>query len=388
MPVDHIASETSTIRIFWLYRHLPRKPEQAKTIRDIMKSYGTDPARYSNERKNLEHDLKTLRMALDDRGLIRIPDWGETSIAGKTARYYIDPDFALESVSLETIFFWEMLSNFTRNYLPVSIQQELTAKLSQLRQQRFMQQYQGSELSRWKQHIITVPGVLAAPDTDPQILKVIQTAILSGKVLEITYRKKWQRNHDVRQLYPVGLVFIDNMVHLNGFNPVEETIDDRRMLNENRNFAVNRIVAAQVMPESVPDWVARPEFSLDSLLKLGKLEMFAATRQISLTLMVHELVYDLLNEQPLSTEQAFERVDHQWYRMTARNVSNHDRLWYWLVSMSARIQVLEPADLRQAVHEMLLAGLANYDNANAGGHNAQISAAAQGIEQDRFAKPA
>ncbi|WP_352298542.1 WYL domain-containing protein, partial [Pseudoalteromonas sp. 20-MNA-CIBAN-0454] len=78
-------------------------------------------------------------------------------------------------------------------------------------------------------------------------------ALLQNKQLQISYQNKWRNNPAVRVIYPKGLVFIDNMMYLTGFDPTDDHIDDNVLLKAHRNFAVNRIEAAEVTEQSVPD---------------------------------------------------------------------------------------------------------------------------------------
>lgn len=359
MLTNGIASGNQASRLFWLYQYLPRQEKQAKTISDIMKTYVSDSTRYDSERKNLENDLKALAQILDYRGLMRIPDWSEEKISGRTAKYYINSNFALENISGETIFFWEMLSNFTQNYLPVSIQQHLEQQLK-AQQQNFMRQYQQSELGRWKNHLITLPAVVAPPKIDTTILETIHQAILQKKVLEIDYQRKWEAVSEVRRIYPIGLVFVDNMVYLTGFNPVAESLHDENMLAAHRNFAVNRIKTARILQEPLPGWLERDNFSLEHLHQLGKLECHGDYIKESLILLVSSNVVEHLRERPLSMNQSFEEFDDQWCIVVAQNVPNTERLHHWLFSMSSFIKIVAPRYLRKQIEARLMDGLALY----------------------------
>lgn len=356
---DNIASENQAPRLFWLYQYLPRKAERAKSIRDIMSVYGSNPAEYANERKNLENDLKALASILEYKGLQRIPDWQE-NINGKTARYYIDANFALENINSEMIFFWEMLTSFTQHYLPVTIQNQLEEKLGQ-QHQAFMKQYQVSDLGKWKTHLITLPSVVAPPSMNAAIMETIHEALLKRRILEIDYRNKWQDETTTRQIYPVGLVLVDNMVYLTGFNPVEESIHDETMLEEHRNFAVNRIQTARLRKEALPDWLERPEFSLENLKRLGKLERYGDRIVNDLALLAHPVAVEHLQERPLSDHQTItEPMEDGWCIVTAQKVPYTERLHHWLFSMSSVIKIIGPRDLGLEIRQRLKDSLALY----------------------------
>ena len=68
-----------------------------------------------------------------------MPTWEEGSIAGKTPKYYLHPNFTLDSFDNENLFFWEMLDKFTANYLPKNIHNKLTAKIANVKNHQNLQ---------------------------------------------------------------------------------------------------------------------------------------------------------------------------------------------------------------------------------------------------------
>lgn len=190
------------------------------------------------------------------------------------------------------------------------------------------------------------------------MLASIHQALLENKQLHITYRKKWDEHSNVRIIYPKGLVFIDNMIYLTGFNPTSDHIDDNVLLKVHRNFAVNRIEAAEVTEQLVPDWVERNAFTLENLRKLGKLELNNGLK-IGLVLKVQKYACQHLYERPLSSTQTITVIDDTWNEVRA-TVANTQRLQDWLVSMSQLAVVIEPAQLKAVILERLESGMKLY----------------------------
>ena len=152
MPTHPIASYTKSERLFILYQRLPRSEAKAISLTEMMSAYGDNPKNFASERKNLENDLISLKDIFDNifhsDALVRVPAW-EQNISGKTARFYIDPKFNIDVISEQTLFFWEMLSNYTANYLPISMQQIIADKLSQIKRQD-QRAFAGSPLGQWQ----------------------------------------------------------------------------------------------------------------------------------------------------------------------------------------------------------------------------------------------
>jgi len=362
MTTHPTASYTKSTRLFALYQCLPRSEANAISLTELMVSYGDDSNNFANERKNLENDLIGLNQIFNDifysDALVRVPAWGQ-NISGQTARFFIEPSFSIDVINEQTVFFWEMLDKYTANYLPAFFKQSITDKLAQLRRQD-KDNFHQSKLGQWQKYLITLPSIVQVPTLDNDVIASIHQALLNNQQLRITYQNKWGEESSQRVVYPKGLIFIDNMIYLTGFNPTDDHIDDDVLLKKHRNFAVNRITESVVIDKQVPDWVARDTFSLDNLNKLGKLES-TDNAQIKLVLRVQKYACQHLYERPLSQDQQITMIDDTWNQVTA-TIANTKRLQDWLVSMSQLAVVVEPNELKAVIHERLQSALALYKN--------------------------
>ena len=360
MSNDLIASYNKSTRLFALYQRLPRDKDKAISLTELMEAYSNDTDKFKNERKNLENDLTSLNQIFNDifysDALIRVPAWGQ-NISGQTARFYIESSFTIDAINEQTVFFWEMLANYTANYLPASFKQSISDKLTQLgRHQKYG--FNQSQLGQWQSYLITLPSVLHAPALDNEVLAHIHKALLENKKLQISYQNKWDSESIERLIYPRGLVFIDNVIYLTGFDPTDDHINDEVLLKAHRNFAVNRIKEAKVLEESIPDWVRRDAFTLENLSQLGKLELNDGL-EIKLVLKVQKYACQHLYERPLSEDQQITIIDDTWNQVNA-TVANTQRLQDWLVSMSQLAVVIEPLELKTIILERLHSAIELY----------------------------
>ena len=250
-----------------------------------------------------------------------------------------------------------MVRLYTANYLPASFKQSISDKLNQLDRQD-KTSFNQSRLGQWQDHLITLPSIVQAPKLDSDVLASIHQALLQHRQLQISYQKKWDDSVSEKRIYPRGLVFIDNMMYLTGFYPVEDHIDDNVLLKAHRNFAVNRITKAAVMDEPMPDWVERNAFTLKNLNKLGKLELNDGL-EIRLVLKIQRYACQPLYERPLSSTQTITVIDDTWNEVRA-TVTNTQRLQDWLVSMSQLAVVIEPAQLKEVILKRLESGMKLY----------------------------
>ncbi|MFK3869356.1 helix-turn-helix transcriptional regulator [Psychrobacter faecalis] len=332
------------------------------SLTELMVGYGDDSDNFANERKNLENDLIALNQTFNDifysDALVRVPAWGE-NISGQTARFYIEPSFSIDIINEQTVFFWEMLDKYTANYLPVSFKQNITDKLTQLGRHN-KDGFHQSKLGQWQDYLITLPSIVQAPTLNDDVMASIHQALLNRLQLKISYQNKWHGSPTERVIYPKGLIFIDNMIYLTGFNPTDDHIDDEVLLKAHRNFAVNRITEAGVIDKPIPDWAGRDIFSLDNLNKLGKLEPTDSV-QIKLVLRVQKYACQHLFERPLSQGQQITVIDSTWNQVSA-TVANTLRLQDWLVSMSQLAVVVEPNELKTVILERLKSGAELYEH--------------------------
>lgn len=350
-------SKPSAVRLLRLYEKLPRSKQTAKSIAELIDSFGDEKT--ESYAKALKSDLEKLAEEFGIDAVIRIPDWSE-EIKGKTPKYYLHPDFTLDSYDNDELFFWEMLDKFTAHYLPYDMHQKLVEKIASVHS-RQQKQYQASTLGQWKNHIIALPSLLNAPQFDNAIIATIQQAIFQRKTLTFDYRRKWEQQPETKTLYPVSLVFIDNMMYLTGFYAVGDSVlmDTCEHLSHHRNFAINRIVTASLTDETIPDWVAK--FTPSFLKDIGKLEYHLTDwgEKIQLKLKINQYAGEHLKERPLSDDQAIERLDDEHLLLTA-TVMNSVRLVDWLVSMSQLSEVLEPVEMRETIKNRLLEALDYY----------------------------
>jgi predicted DNA-binding transcriptional regulator YafY len=347
-------------RLILLYQNLPKGAKNAKTLSELLTIFNPTGEKVKSRAKLLEQDLLSLYSLFGKNSICRIPTWAGGSITGKTPKYYLHPNFTLDSYDNENLFFWEMLDKFTANFLPKDIHNTLTAKIANVKNHQNLQ-YQASQLGQWKTHLYTLPSLLQAPKYDDTILNTVHQAIIARKRLKIRYLAKWATQPVTRWVYPKGLIFIDNMIYLTAFYKVEESISTPKKvyLDANRNYAVIRIQSAQILEEAIPNWVK--DLSLEKLSQKGMLETHLTHRGkfIELKLKINPYAAQHLTERPLSDNQTLERIDEKNLLLTA-TVMNTLRLEDWLVSMSHMSEVIEPVAIREAIKNRLLDALTYY----------------------------
>ena len=355
-----LMSQSRGERLIQLYQYLPRGEKNAKTLSELIQTFNPTGEKPKSRSKLLEQDLLSLFNLWGEQAIGRIPNWTEGNITGKTPKYYLQSNFSLDNFDNENLFFWEMLDKFTAHFLPKDVHNQLEQKISKVQQSQ-QKKYQISDLGQWKNHLITLPSVLQAPQFDNDILTIIHQAIREQKALEFNYQKKWHEIIEKKIVYPVGLVFVDNMVYLTGFYPLEDSLKlkEKDYLKQQRVFAVIRISQATILDKLIPTWVE--QFTLPYLQKIGVLERYLTKQTtIQLKLQIDYYASQHLTERPLSNDQKIERFDDDSLIVTA-TVENTERLENWLMGMASSSQVLEPDWLRQAMIKRLKSALSYYE---------------------------
>lgn len=355
-----LMSQSRGERLIQLYQYLPRGEKNAKTLSELISQFNPTGEKIKSRSKLLEQDLLSLFNLWGEQAIGRIPNWTAGNITGKTPKYYLQNNFSLDNFDNENLFFWEMLDKFTAHFLPKDVHTQLEQKISKVHQSR-QKKYQISELGQWKNHLITLPSVLQAPELDNDILTTIHQAIREQKALEFHYQKKWHETIEEKVIYPVGLVFVDNMVYLTGFYPLEDSLKltEKDYLEEQRVFAVIRISEAKILDMPIPTWVE--QFTLPYLQKIGVLERYLTPQTtIQLKLQINYHASQHLTERPLSNDQTMQKFDDETLILAA-TVENTERLENWLMGMASSSQVLEPDWLRQTMIKRLKSALSYYE---------------------------
>lgn len=356
----------TTARLFEIYRYLPVGKHKAKTLTELLRILGTDEQDIKlNKRNALKQDLKIMAQSLGRNSVMRIPPWEqdniELTISGKTPKFYLHEQFSLQSKDAETVFFMEMLERFTRHYIPETMQDKLSLQ-SHLPHKKQQTQYENTALGQWKHKLTSLPSVLAPPDIASDVLTVVHQALLQNKQVNFSYRKKHHEQTEQKTLYPIGLVFMENMMYLTGYYDVGEGISaEKRLLDNHRNFAINRILEITMMDKNIPEMYLQDAYNLSSLQELGKLEPHnQGSLTIILILKIKDFACEHILERPLSVNQKITKLADNWLQLTAE-VENTQRLKNWLISMAPFSVVLQPAFLREDIYNRLQSALSNYE---------------------------
>jgi predicted DNA-binding transcriptional regulator YafY len=176
-------------------------------------------------------------------------------------------------------------------------------------------------------NLTTIPPVVSSEISD-----TVYTAVLEEKRFQATYRTV-SRKIKTYLVNPLGLTFVDGLTYL--IASLNEHTDPVLLL-------LHRILSVDLLntPVNIPDG-----FSLDDWV--SELLTFPVGDAIMLKLrFTSSADIQRLEESPLSEDQKVIRVSDGIFELTA-NVEDTKQLRWWLHGFGARVEVIEPQDLRQ-----------------------------------------
>lgn len=181
---------------------------------------------------------------------------------------------------------------------------------------------------------------LLAPTIDAEIRDTVYQALLEEKQLRAGYQKPWEDEPTEYIVHPLGLIQRGVSIYLvctfDGY-------DDLRLL------ALHRIRSVEPLPKPA----RRPlGFDLDQAIDDGLLGMGGSRQSIQLVAKFYKPVAQHLLDTPLSADQVVEDVDTYHLQITA-TVLHTAQIEWWLRSFGSEVEVLKPAELREAMAEQV-----------------------------------
>ncbi|MEJ7136878.1 helix-turn-helix transcriptional regulator [Amphibiibacter pelophylacis] len=289
---------------------------------------------YRTSRRTLERDLKELHarftgLSCNDKG--RPYGWYKTPGLGEE----------LHELSLADALSTRLVEELLRPLLPGGILRPLEERFGSAR--RKLDGLGGrNPLAAWARKVRYVQPTLSLqpPSLDEAALATVQDALLRDESVRVCYARPGDAEARELLLHPHALVQRGQTGYLlaTAFG-----YDDLRL------YALHRLHSATATHEPVR---RQPKFDLDDYLRHNPLE-FGSAERIRLVLWVDDDLAAILRETPLAPGQTLSEAPGG-HRLEA-DVAYTWQLQWWLQSQGARLEVLAPAVLRQAVGNEVLA---------------------------------
>lgn len=316
-------SET-LLRQWQTLRIIPRHPRR-KSATDLYNQLTAEG--YKIAKRTVERDLHTLSsifpLVVDERAKPYGWSWHQDA-----------PAFDLPGLSNSEALTLLLAREHLASLLPASTLEQLSphfrmaeSKLAALRE--------CSGPADWMNKVRVTPASqpLLAPRIDPDIQATINDALLLGRQVQVSYKKRESDTEEKYPIHPLGLIQRGQILYL---------VCTIKAYPDLRLLALHRVQAATTL-ELV---ASRPvDFNLDSYLEsdaFGWLPGPAIRLEVAIT----KEVAAHLEESPLSDDQSLASLADGRIKVTA-TVRETLQLRWWLQGFGDAVEVLSPVELRR-----------------------------------------
>lgn len=181
--------------------------------------------------------------------------------------------------------------------------------------------------------VTLLPGTIL-----PEVLEVIQNALLAGACVDVLYLKRGATEPRSMHLKPLGLSYQDSNIYLScvfkGMKPGSIAA-----------LPMHRFLAAKETFENIP---APENYDIKSVAAQRSLIGLRSDTPVQLQLRVSHTLYQRLQENPLSHDQQLSPCADGWWQVTA-SLHLSQGLDLWLLSQGEHLEVLAPEALREQI---------------------------------------
>ena len=318
---------STAYRHWLLLRMIPRYPRKIDTasIEDKMERLGVTIHRRSIQR-DLEKLSEIFPLACDDRD--KPYGWSWSAEA---------PTFDIPAMAPPAALAYRMVEAFLAELFPREVFKQLAPHFRHAGQ--VLDQTDKATLKDWpdKVRVVSRTQPLMPPEIDPEVYAVVSDALLEGKRFKVEYRKRGESEAVTWTINPLGLVLHDRLLTL------VCTVGNYRHIKDVRKLHLHRMIAAQSLdePALVPEG-----FSLDAYIDSGEFGYKRGEGMIRLKALFEKDAALHLEETPLSLDQTLTEQPDGWVLVEA-TVADTGQLRWWLMGFGGRVEVVEPAGLRE-----------------------------------------
>lgn len=233
-----------------------------------------------------------------------------------------------------------MIQDYLKPLLPASLLGMLEQRFDHA--QRVLEGLESSNhLARWRDKVRAVSPTLPVlpPKVDPDVLDVIQQAVLTEVQLQGNYWRSGDAEDEIEVLlHPLAVVQRGPITYL-----VATTFNYPHI----RLYALHRFDYVELTDTPIN----RPaDFDIDTYINAGGLH-FGNGESISLKIRVNSHLNDILAESPLSEDMECTAVGDEF--LVTASVQSTWQLRWWLLSHADMLSVLGPPELKQGFLETL-----------------------------------
>jgi len=232
---------------------------------------------------------------------------------------------------------WRLIEEHLKPLLPRAIQRDAEPQFAAAR--AYLESLGKGKVSRWKDRVRVIPRAfqLQVPQIPDEVMAAIQEALFQRCQLKVAYRSRGASRTQSWCVNPLGLVLREGIVYLLA------TIEDYEDL---RQLVAHRVVSAAVIDEAVRE---QEGFDLDDYIRQGGFA-YVEGGPVRLRMRVDPYAAEHLLESPISSDQRSKLLPDGRVELTATVVETKQLRW-WLTGFGEALEVVGPAELRNAIAE-------------------------------------
>lgn len=335
MPSD---SRRNTIARQWELLKLLPSHRPGKTATELTQDLAE--LGYKVTKRTVERDLENLvavfpSIECNDKG----QPYGWHWTAGASAD--------LPGVTVAEALSMKMIEETLKPLLPASVLKAIEPRLRQA-SAKLSQQKRQPNIARWVDKVRNIPPALPLlpPKIDPDVLTIIQAALLDEAQIEVDYQSMEADAPQPRTLHPLAMV---------QRGPVTYLVATAFGYEDIRIYALHRISRAQRLTGKIK----KPKsFDVDQYIESGNLQ-FGTGKDLKLKAYISGSLARILRETPLSEDQTL--IEGSGQHLLSATVNDSWQLRWWILSQGSSIIVNSPKYLLDEIKETLSDTLLKYE---------------------------
>ncbi|UZE94814.1 helix-turn-helix transcriptional regulator [Alkalimarinus alittae] len=229
-----------------------------------------------------------------------------------------------------------LINKHSQNLLPKNALDYLSPYFKQAEKE--LASLSDNTLSKWQDKVHVVHNTLSfePPIQKDEITDQLYLALIQGKQVKATYQARGKEAREY-QLNPISLVLRGQQTYILCTSSRHETV---------LQFLINRFSSVEITDQKIHENSLK--IDVQAYLDQGAFGMLKSKEKLKLIARVQTLKGWHLHETPLSKDQEIIHDQDDSFLLKATVADSHHLVW-WILSLGDRIEVLEPASLREVL---------------------------------------
>ncbi|MBR7889911.1 WYL domain-containing protein [Marinomonas sp. A79] len=315
-----------------ILRAIPNTPDRAMstaTIQTVLEGKGFNvPAR------TLQRDLKVLTKQFNLNCDTSMPMY-KWSFKGNSPINF-------ESMDTATALTWVLARDQFSGLLPKIVMEQLNQYFEAA--QNYLDGLRQNSLVDWTKRVASLPNgkPLIPAKVDDRIWWNLSLALLEGYALDVVYNKRGEGEPKSYVIHPYGMIIRHSVSYLVG------SANDHQDI---AHFALHRFLQAK---KSDQPYRSVPSFKIQDHISKGGFGVRMSeglSYDVQLYATIKKELAQTLLETPLGFDQELRLSDSSDSYELIVTIPNDQQTFMWVLSHGSQINVIEPVEWREKIHE-------------------------------------